>query len=1247
MSVRRQALVLLAALMGGMCWRPVQGADCIAQLPESTRAANPAELSPAAQLAEPARAPHALESLRAGGAAQSPPADADPLAAGFRQPPDDARPWVYWLWLGGYVNRDHVAAELRELHKAGIRGVCLFDMGARGPVEAQPPAGPAFLSDPWLDNLAAAVQAASELGIEVELAVCSSWDMGGAWVQPAQASKGLYIAEFELTGPQEFNAVLPLPPLPQPPPEARPWAAAAAPDSAADPRSGGARPPGVQDVAVLALCAEQRLPGHDFVFSLDPPLPRRLVRAVLYNTPSEDPAKHGPQQLFARDFSLAVSTTEPTAAAFQEVLRGTLRPAPGGQEFPLPPVAARYVRLRILSSYNPAFERVELGEFELYDEGGANVVASHEAQRTREGARLLSYTSALGHDRDWTAANIHDGQKSGPAGSWSSAGLPPLLLAGPEAIVDLTDRVGADGRLKWQVPPGRWLVERFVCAPTWERLKVPSPQSDGLVTDHFDGHATRAFIEYVISRLQGRLGKLCGSALTHLYLPSYEVRGRLWTPELPAQFARLRHYELKPFLPALAGHVVQSPEATERFLYDYRKTQGDLLVEAYYQPAVAAAHAAGLKIEAEAGGPGPPIHQVPVDALKALGSIDTMRGEFWPHRPDAHALWVVKETACAAHIYGRRQVRMEAFTSMHHWQDGPFDLKPAADRAFCEGMNHVVWHTGAHLPPEAGKPGWVYHAGTHLNPNLIWWPQAGAFLDYLARCSFLLQQGLFVADVCYYYGDQGYNFVPPKHVHPSLGYGYDYDVVNREVILTRMFVRDGRLWLPDGMSYALLVLPDRPDIDLEVLEKIAELVAHGATVVGPKPVRATGLGDFRRRDAEVRSLAERVWGPCDGQQQREHRFGQGRVIWGRTLREVLQEKGIGPDFAVSPLPAQPGGAAPPQAARQTQPGSGSPQPGTADALAAIDFVHRRTPEADIYFVRNCTPEWTNLRATFRVPDGCPEMWDPASGSIRPQHVFEPTPSGVRVPLQLAPYGSTFVVFRQAGRRLPPIVLQEPPPASGPFSAQVTAWDGQRAVLSVFRPGLYRLRTADGREARRLVNDLPRPIALAGPWEVEFAPALGTPQQVRFAELRPWNEYPDPSVRYFSGIARYRCRFHLADDWLAEDRRLWLDLGGLWAVGEAWLNGQPLGAIWYPPFAVEVTAAAKPGHNELVVAVANTWSNCLVGEARGQTPRQLTRTNVRSSNGLPWKDVPLIDAGLFGPVRIVPGNVIALEPRGPE
>ena len=560
---------------------------------------------------------------------------------------------------------------------------------------------------------------------------------------------------------------------------------------------------------------------------------------------------------------------------------------------------------------------------------------------------------------------------------------------------------------------------------------------------------------------------------------------------------------------------------------------------------------------------------------KALGALDEVRGEFWPNRPTADRLWVVKETACAAHTYGKRRVHMEAFTSMHHWQDGPFDLKPSADRAFCEGMNHVVWHTGAHQPPEAGKPGWVYGAGTHLNTNLVWWPKAKPFLDYLARCSFLLQQGHFVADVCYYYGDQGYNFVPPKHVDPSLGPGRDYDVVNAEVMLNRMSVRDGRITLPDGMQYELLVLPDREDMNFDVLRTLDRLVRAGGTIVGPKPTRSNGLTGYPSRDQEVKQLADTMWGECDGKTVLEHLHGKGKIIWGRALSEVLLERGLGADFRF-----------------------------VGDKRdAELDFIHRRAGEGDIYFIRNTKAHDESVSAFFRVTGRIPELWMPDSGEIIPLAQSEETSQGSRVRLHLPPYGSVFVVFRdcdEPSRQATPVVLEEAP-----------AQD------------------------------------LSGPWTLRFPEGWGAPDQVTVDTLESWTKHDDPGIRYFSGTARYETEFEIPESYLGTDKQLLLDLGSLWAIAEVRVNGEPSGIVWKPPYRVDISKMACSGRNRVEVEVANTWSNRLVGDAFAPPAERYTRTNITHTGtpGKAWKDVPLHDSGLLGPVRLILVTRKTVAPRG--
>ncbi|HID75904.1 MAG TPA: glycosyl transferase family 2, partial [Planctomycetaceae bacterium] len=522
-----------------------------------------------------------------------------------------------------------------------------------------------------------------------------------------------------------------------------------------------------------------------------------------------------------------------------------------------------------------------------------------------------------------------------------------------------------------------------------QQLVLPSPNSKGLAIDRFSAEATRMHFRYFIDRLRQQLGPLERTALRYLYLCSYELRGRVWTTDMLQAFRARRGYDMKPYLPTIVGASIEDRETTERFMHDFRETLSDLLIERFYAEAARLCQAAGLELCAEAGGPGPPLHNVPVDALKAQGRVDRPRGEFWNQYP----IWVVKETACAAHIYGKPVVDMEAFTSWRHWQDGPFELKPLADRAFCEGANHFTFHTWPHQPPEAGQPGWAYHAGTHVGPTRLWWPMAKPFIDYLARCSSLLQQGRPVADVCYYYGDGGYKFVPPKHIDPSLGFGYDYDVTNTEVLCERMSVRDGRIVLPGGPEYAILVLPDQEAIEVEVLSKLEQLVRRGATVVGRKPTRSHGLFKRNERDRQVRELADRIWGPCEGQRVLEHRYGEGRVVWGRSLRELLAELGVGPDFSFT--------------SRRVD--------------TELDFVHRRSPEADIYFVWNKQPRWQWLWCKFRVSGRQPELWLPDSGEIRRQLIYRTVKAGIELPLRLPPLGSVFVLFRRQ--------LADPPAAN--------------------------------------------------------------------------------------------------------------------------------------------------------------------------------------------------------------------------
>lgn len=791
-----------------------------------------------------------------------------------------------------------------------------------------------------------------------------------------------------------------------------------------------------------------------------------------------------------------------------------------------------------------------------------------------------------------------------------------------DSLIDLTGRLDSNSRLEWDAPAGEWEIIRYICAGTGETLVLPSPNSKGSIIDHFDPAATEFHFRYMIDTLQEELGPLGKTAMTFMYLPSYEVtsyekeKGLVWTTKLREEFERLRGYDLTIYLPLLFGYTCDDKEIADRFLFDFNMTLSDLIIEGHYMKAREICNKEGLLLCSEAGGPGQPLHNCPFEALRALGALDVPRGEFWykHQRFDDEGndiMWLVKEIACASHIYGKTLVDGEAFTSWYHWQNGPFDLKPLADQAMCEGLNRFTFHTGAHCPPEAGLPGWAYHAGTHINVTRVWWPKIGPFIDYLARCCYLLQQGHFVGDVCYYYGDQAPNFVKPKHIDPSLGPGYDYDVVNTEVILSRLEEKNGRLVLPDGMSYEILVLPERDDINLDVLKKLERLIEQGATVVGPKPSRSNGLYNYIERDTNIKQLADKLWGSCDGTNVKENKIGKGKIFWGRSLRDVMQEKGIGPDFTYT----------------------------TTSGEDDLDFIHRKTKEEDIYFVSNKTNEWIEAECFFRVKNKSPELWDPSTGERIRTAVYQNTDTVTKTHLRLPPSGSVFVVFQEKADKNHFVAT-----SLEPSSSSIALKNNDSAEICIRKADSCTFKTNQDILTGIKFEAIPVDIEIKGPWDLRFPYGWGAPPIVEFPELISWTESADDGIKYFSGITAYRKTFELPASYISNDMKLVLDLGVVKDIADVYLNGKSLGILWKPPFQVDITDAAKPGENRLVVEVANQWSNRIVGDALHPGEKQYTRTNITYSImwERSWKDTPLLESGLLGPVRILPAKKVILQ-----
>jgi len=545
-----------------------------------------------------------------------------------------------------------------------------------------------------------------------------------------------------------------------------------------------------------------------------------------------------------------------------------------------------------------------------------------------------------------------------------------------------------DGKLEWKVPEGKWTILRFVCSNNGQQLIVPSPNSNGLFIDFFDPEATKRHLKHFMDRLGVTPENSSEAGLAYFEFDSMELaEGTPWTDSFPSIFMERRGYDLEKYLPVLAGWDIRN--STERFRYDFKQTVSDQLIYSHYQTGTEFLKKYNAKLVSESGGPGAPVWDTcPVDALKALGIVSVPRGEFWiKHRN----IFLVKEISSASHIYGKKIVDAESFTTWRRWKDSPFDLKKVVDRAFCEGLNNITFHTFASTNPEDGLPGRTYHAGYDMNPGTTWWAKSKPFMDYLSRCSYLLQQGLFVGDVCYYYGDQTPNFFPLFHDVPEkprlkgLGKGYDYDVVNTDVILNRMTVKDGRLVLPDGMSYAILLLPDQVHMPLEVLKKLSELVKAGATIVGPRPATVPGLKDWEKENIVLKQLSDELWGTSDGKTIFENNCGKGRFIWGYSADEVLQKKHIEPDFSFT---------------------------GPSD----IDYIHRTADSGEIYFLRNDREETVTATCRFRVTGMYPEIWDASTGTFSRVANYTKGDGGTSFDIGLPARGSIFVVFNKDSRK---------------------------------------------------------------------------------------------------------------------------------------------------------------------------------------------------------------------------------------
>ena len=598
--------------------------------------------------------------------------------------------------------------------------------------------------------------------------------------------------------------------------------------------------------------------------------------------------------------------------------------------FSFAPVTARYYRI-LLVGVDAKTKQLAFGGVELSPRLG-----------------IENLTSKAFHDR------------GGEIASGVAAASDPREMIGCGQVVDLTAKMAANGKLAWDAPEGQWTIVRFGYTPNGS-LNHPAPvEGTGLECDKLSAEAAQAHWDGLMGKLITELGSLSGKSLNNVLIDSYEVGTQNWTPKFREEFQKQRGYDLVRFLPVLTGRVVESPEVTERFLWDFRRTIADLFGDNYSAKFAQMAHRNNMLYSVE------PYGNCPSDDLQYGSHADIPMSEFWP---GGGSPGNAKHAASLGHVYGRKYVGAESFTAapeVGKWLKDPFSLKAQGDLVWCGGVNRFIFHRYAHQPWTSPTrfPGMTMGQwGTHFERTVTWWEQSRAWLTYLARSQYLLQSGRFVGDVLFFAGEGA----PNDGRAGSLAPGYDYDTCCLDALLALASVKDGRIVLPSGMSYRVLALPNSGAMTPVLLRKLKQLVDAGATVVGKKPVRSPSLSGWPQCDAEVRTLADDLWA---------------RGIQDKSPTEALTALGVKPDFS------------------------------TEDTSARLVFIHRVADGAEIYFVSNQKEVSAEVACTFRIAGRQPELWHSDTGSIETAPVFTERDGRTTVPLRFDPAGSVFVVFRQ-------------------------------------------------------------------------------------------------------------------------------------------------------------------------------------------------------------------------------------------
>ena len=892
--------------------------------------------------------------------------------------------------MSGNISKDGIQADLEWMKRVGIGGFQNFDAGLNSPQIVQKRL--VFMTPEWKEAFRYATTLADRLGLEMAIAGSPGWsESGGPWVPPAQAMKKYVWSETRVDGGRPFAGALPKPPS----------ATGAYQNQAGGGRGfgGGGRGPQAPppefyaDAAVVAFRAPE---GDCPMVEMEPKVSASggtfdiaaLTNGDLSKTALLPAAPVGERAWIQYEFAQPRTFRGVTfitagggfggrgGAGSQQLEAGddgrqfhTVTPIPAGaRTIAFAPVTARFFRITILT---PQPQQNPAGGFGGGQGGRGQAPAGPAGTAIAEFVLHSSVVNRFQEKAAFSAAtNLY---------SMATPAVPESETVRKAGVIDLTSKMRPDGALDWTPPAGRWVVLRIGYSLTGHQNSPASPEATGLEVDKLNRSYVKAYFDHYLDLYKDATGGLMGKrGLQYVITDSWEAGTANWTDEMMPEFQKRRGYDMKPWLPALAGHIVESAEATDRFLWDFRRTLEDLVAEYHYDQLTDILKARGMARYSESHESG---RAFIADGMEVKRTAAVPMSAMWtagPGRANERYDADIRESASVAHIYGQNLVAAESLTANGNagaWAFSPETLKPTADREMSMGLNRFVIHTSVHQATDDKIPGLgLGPYGQWFNRHDTWAEQAKPWTTYLARSSYLLQQGKFVADIAYYYGEDSNITALFAGNPPPIPAGYAFDYVNSDVLVKLMSARaNGDITTPGGMSYRILALdPNSQHMPLTVLRKIRDLVHAGATVVGPKPIDSPSLHDD---PAEFRSIADRLWsGPT----------GKGKVIGSGTIADALASLKVAADFDYT-----------------------RPQGDTE-----LAFVHRKLTDGDVYWVSQRKARAEEVEVTFRVSGKAPELWHADSGVVEPAS-YRSAGGRTTVPLHLDANDAVFVVFRKA------------------------------------------------------------------------------------------------------------------------------------------------------------------------------------------------------------------------------------------